>query len=139
MAVILSTIVVLFIFLICWMWNSLGNIEKTTKITCMVGGLIVVYIITFIIYNISKIGITYEDKEIMKVIRTIFTLLFTIINGYIILPYIFRKLEQVNNETIEKEKLKKAIIIICVIVFVLAIFESSYLKNIQYGILSRDF
>lgn len=139
MAVILTIIAVLFLVLVCWMWNSLGNIEKTTKITYMVGGLIIVYIITFVIYNISKIGIIYEDKEVMKIIQTVFTLLFTIINGYIILPYAFRKLEQVNNGEIEKEKLTKSMIIICVIVLVLAIFENSYLKSIQQGILNLDF
>ena len=28
----------------------------------------------------------------------------TIINGYILLPYIFKKLEQIDNDEIEKEK-----------------------------------
>ena len=61
--VIILIVVILFLVLLRWMWHSLGNIEKSTKCACIVGGLVIVYIITFIIYNISKIGITYENKE----------------------------------------------------------------------------
>lgn len=137
MAVIITLIVViLFIVLLRWMWHSLGGIQKSTKCACMVGGLVVVYIITFVIFNISKIGITYENKEAMKLIQTIFVLLFTIINGYVILPYVFKKLEQVNNEEIDREKLNRSIIILLIIILIVGIFEISYLGNIQQGILN---
>lgn len=133
MAVIFVIILILFLFLLRWMWLSLGNIEKTTKITCIVCGLVILYIMTLIIYNISKIGITYNNQEAMKVVRTIFVMLFTIINGYIMLPYIFRKLEQINNDEIEKEKVKKSIIIILVVFIILAIFEILYFRDLGVG------
>lgn len=138
MAVVVISLIVIVLLLVLfgWTWNSLGNIEKTTKIACIIGGLIVVFIITFVIYNISKIGITYENKEIMKIVRNVFVSLFTIINGYIILPYAFRKLEQINNDEIEGEQLKKSIIILVIIILAVGIFESSYLGSIQQGILS---
>ncbi len=136
MIVIFTIILVITIILIAWMWTSLGSIEKTTKIACIILGLIIVYIMTFIIYNISKIGITYEDKEVMKTIRKVFVLLFTIINSYIILPYTFRKLDQINNEEIEKEKLTKSITILLGMVAILAICEGIYLSNIQQGTLN---
>ena len=136
MTIIFVIIAIFVLVLIAWMWSSLGNIEKPTKIACMVGGLVIVYILTFIIYNISKIGITYEDIEVMKVVRTVFVGIFTIINGCIILPYSFRKLDQINNEEIQKEQLTKSIIILVIIVVVLFIFESMYLKDIQQGIIS---
>ena len=135
-AISILIVVILLLVLLGWTWHSLGGIKKSTKYACIVGGLIVVYIITFIIYNISKIGITYENREVMKIIRTVFVSLFTIINGYIILPYAFKKLDQINNEEIEKEKLKKSIIILLIIIFIIGMLESSYLRNIQQGILS---
>ena len=134
--VIISIIVILFLVLLGWTWHSLGSIEKPTKFVCIVGGLVVVYIITLIIYNISKIGITYENREAMKLIQTVFVSLFTIINGYIILPYVFKKLEQINNEEIDKEKLTKSIIILLIIIVILAIFEVLYLENCQQTILN---
>lgn len=133
MAIIFIIILILFLFLLRWMWLSLGNIEKTTKIKCIVSGLVILYIVTFIIYNISKIGITYNNQEAMKMVRTVFVLLFTIINGYIILPYVFRKLEQINNDEIEKEKIRKSIIIILVVVIILAIFEILYFRDLSIG------
>ena len=133
--IIALIIATLFLVLLGWMWNNLGDIEKTTKCICIVGGLILTYILTFIIYSISKIGISYESKEVMKLIQNILIPLFTIINGYVILPYIFKKLNQINNDEIEKEKLKKSIIILIIIVVIVGIAEVLYLKNIQQGIL----
>lgn len=136
MTVILTIMIVLFLVLIGWTWSSLGSIERKTKIICMICGLVIVYMITFIIYNISKIGIIYENQETMTTIRNVYVILFTILNGYIILPYTFRKLEQINNEEIEKEKIKKSIIIILIIIVILAIFEILYLGNSQQTILN---
>lgn len=129
-------VIILFLVLLRWMWHSLGSIEKKTKYICIVGGLVVVYIITFIIYNISKIGITYGNTETMKLIQTVFVSLFTIINGYIILPYVFKKLNQINNEEIEKEKINRSIMILLIVILIVAIFEKSYLRNMQQGILN---
>ena len=138
MAVVIMSLIVIILLLVLlgWTWHSLGNIEKPTKIACIIGGILIVYIITLVIYNISKMGIVYENKEAMKLIQNVFVSLFTIINGYIILPFVFRKLDQINNEELEKEQLKKSIIILVIILLILGIFESSYLGNIQQGILS---
>lgn len=134
---IIALIIVIFtIVLLRWMWHNLGNIEKSTKMTCIVGGLIVVYILTFIIYSVSKIGIVYENTETKKILQTVFVPLFTIVNSYIILPYVFKKLNQINNEEIGKEKVKKSIIILLVVIVILGIFESSYLGNVQENILN---
>ena len=72
----------------------------------------------------------------MKLVQTIFVVLFTIINGYILLPYIFKKLEQIDNDEIEKEKLIKGIVILLILFILVAIFEVSYLGSIQSGILN---
>lgn len=136
MAVIITTMIVLFLVLISWTWNSLGGIERKTKVICMILGFVIMYVITFTIFNISKIGIRYEKQEMMKTIRNVFVTLFTIINGYVVLPYIFKKLEQINNNEIDKEKLKRSIIIILIIIILLFIFEIKYLGDIQQGILN---
>ena len=138
MTVILTIMLVMFLVLVGWMWTSLGSIEKKTKIICIIVGLAITYVITFIIYNISKIGIEYESKEVMRQIRNIFVLLFTIVNGYVLLPYVFRKLEQINNDNLPKEKLQKSIVILLIMIVVLFIFESIYLENRQEAILKMS-
>ena len=69
----------------------------------------------------------------MKIIKTVFVMLFTIINGYIILPYVFRKLEQINNDELDKEKIKKSIIIILCVFIILVIFEILYFRDLKIG------
>ena len=135
MAVILIIIAILFLVLLGWSWNSLGSIDKKEKIKYIIIGLVLTYLLTFIIYAISKIGIQYDNKEAMKMIRTVFVLLFTIVNGYIVLPYSFKKIEKIKNEEIEEEKLTRSIIILLIIIVMLLIFESIYLGNLQQGIL----
>lgn len=135
MTVILIIILILLLVLLSWSWHSLGDIEKKTKVAIIVGGLVIVYLITFVIFSISKIGIDYQNKDAMKLIQTIFVMLFTIVNGYIILPYVFKKLNQINNEEIEKEKIIRSLIILAIIFIIIAIFEVSYLGNMQNGIL----
>lgn len=135
MAVILIIIAILFLVLLGWSWNSLGSIDKKEKIKYIIIGLVLTYLLTFIIYAISKIGIQYDNKETMKMIRTVFVLLFAIVNGYILLPYSFKKIEKIKNEEIEEEKLKRSIIILLIIIVMLLIFESIYLGNLQQGIL----
>ena len=136
MTVLIVITSIIFLVLIGWMWHSLGNIETLTKIGCIVGGLIAVYILTFIIFNISRIGINYESIETMKAIRRVYVVLLTIVNGYVILPFVFRKLNQINNEEIEKEKVLKSLIILAIIIVILFIFEIIYFGNIQGNILS---
>ena len=135
MAVILIIIAILFLVLLGWSWNSLGSIDKKEKIKYIIIGLVLTYLLTFIIYAISKIGIQYDNKEAMKIIRTVFVLLFAIVNGYILLPYSFKKIEKIKNKEIEEEKLKRSIIILLIIIVILLIFESIYLGNLQQGIL----
>lgn len=135
MAVILIIIFILLLVLLSWSWHSLGNIEKRTKVAIIIGGLIIIYLITFVIFSISKIGIDYQNKDAMKLVQTIFVMLFTIVNGYIILPYVFKKLDQINNEEVEKEKIIRSLIILIIIFIIVAIFEVSYLGNMQNGIL----
>ena len=136
MTIILIIIAVLFLVLIGWCWNSLGPIEKQDKIKYIIIGLILTYIMTVIIYSISKIGIQYESKDTMKMIRVIFQLLFAIVNGYILLPYTFKRIEQIKNNTIGEEKLKRSIIILLIVIVALFIFEIMYLGNIQQEILN---
>ena len=105
MTLISTIMLIMFLILLAWTWNSLGTIEKKTKIILITCGILAVYILTLIIFSISKIGITYENKEAMKTIQNVFVILFSIMNGYVILPFIFKKLEQINNDEIEKEKI----------------------------------
>jgi len=131
MLVILFIIIAMFIILFTWSWHCLEDIEKYEKIISIIIGTLIVYVITFIIFNISKSGINYENINNAKQMKMVYILMFTALNGYILLPFIYKKMAQVNSNEITKEKLAKSLIILLIIFIIVSIFEINYLKILQ--------
>ena len=129
-----SVIIIMILVLIAWLWNSLGNIDKKTKIVSIIIGIAIIWLFTFIIFNLAKIGINFEDKEVLKTVRRVFVTIFTIINGYIILPFTFKRLDLINDDKTDKEKIKKDIIILLIIIVITFIFEINYIGTLQKSI-----
>ncbi len=131
MLVILFIIIAMFIILFTWSWHCLEDIEKNEKIILIALGTLIVYIITFVIFNISKSGMNYENINNARQIKIVYTLIFTALNGYILLPFIYKKMAQVNSNEITKEKVVKSLIILLIIFIIISIFEINYLKTLQ--------
>ena len=134
--VLVGTItIVIYIILIAWTWQSLGSIENNKKLIYLVIGLFMIYGLTFLTFQISKSGITYENKEIESSIQTLLVIIFSGINGVILMPLMAKILDKMNENEIEKEQVKKRIIFWLMIGLVCLIFESSYMKDTQKGIM----
>lgn len=133
--IIVTITIILYAVLIGWTWNKLDTLEKHIKIIYIILGLIIMSVITLIIFNVSSIGIKYEEMQIKNDIRNMLVLVFTPINSLFILPSFAKILSKINNNNIEKDKIiSKAIITL--LVFIIIIFiECSYLKNTQLGII----
>ena len=134
MTIIILVAIVIYAILITWIWKSLGYIEKSKKILYIAVGLLIMYIITLIIFNISKNGITYQNIESEKIVRNVLVLIFTSLNGMITLPYIGRLLNKVNEDEITKKAFSKKVLILIIVFIVCLIFECDYLKDTQTGI-----
>ena len=129
-------IVVLFGVLIFWTWNNTKDFEETkTKIIFCVVGIIVLGIVTLTIFNISKIGIKYQNKEIESQVRKIAVFLFIPINGFLSLPHIAKIKTDIKTGAVPDEKSKKRIIILATVIVVVTILEIFYLKDFQNGII----
>ena len=138
MLAIYFIIIILFIVLFLWIWNNTKDFEDNfKKIKFIIIGIIALFIITFIIFNISKIGITYPNKEILKQVRRIAVLLSVPVNGYLSLPHIAKIISDIKSNSIDDEKSKKRIIILATIIFLAIIFEVFYLKDFQKGIIQN--
>ena len=72
----------------------------------------------------------------MNMIRAVLVAVFTLVNSYIVLPYTFKRLDKIDNDEIDTDQLKKSMIIMIVVIIVISIFEVSYLKSVQQGIMS---
>jgi len=135
MPIIISIIITIYIISISWIWQSMGDIDKTKKIGFIAISIFVMFLITLIIFNISKVGINYQNVETKKAVRNVLVLLFTGVNLLIVVPYIAKQLNKVSEDQIEKEEFSKKIMIILVIFLVCTFFECGYLKDTQEGIL----
>ncbi len=136
MALIVITILIIYIVLTIWSWKNLGYIEKRKKIIYIALGLIITYILTLIIFINSKGDITYPNNEIEKVMQNILVILFTGVNACIIMPYIAKTLDKIHENEITKEKLITRIIVIIVVLAIIYVFEGEYIKSIQNGIIN---
>ena len=93
------------------------------------------YVITLVIFQIAKGGITYEKIEIQKSVQNVLVSIFTAINGMIVMPQIGKILDKINEDEIQKQEIKKKIIVILAIFTICLAFEAGYMKDTQKGIL----
>ncbi|MBR0350862.1 MAG: hypothetical protein IJH76_03470 [Clostridia bacterium] len=135
MPVIITLIIAIFLILISWTWNNLGNIDKTKKIITIVISLIVIAIITLIVFNISKSSVNYKSEEEVSAVRVVLVTLFTFVNGLVIMPSIAKTLNKINNKEITKEQAGKRFLIAIAVFVIVLIIECGYLTSIQNGIL----
>ena len=125
-------IAVLYMVLIAWTWNNVKDFtDNMQKIKYLVIGTIALFIVTYIIFNISKIGINYPNKDIAKIVRRISMFLFVPINGYISLPHIAKIKTDITDGNIDDEKIKKRIIALGIIIVISIIIEMFFLKDFQ--------
>ena len=135
MVFIIITIAIIYFILIAWTWQSLGFIEKNKKVAFIIIGIILMYVITLIIFHMSKDGINYQSIDIQNKIQNVIVAILTGINGIIVMPQVGKLLNRINEDEIKKETLKKRIIILTIIFILCLIFESEYMKDTQEGIL----
>ena len=136
MIVIITIVtIILFAVLIGYTWHRLDTLEKHIKIIYILIGLMIISAITFMIFNISSIGIQYEEIGIKNDIRTMLVLVFTPLNALITMPSFAKILAKINNNDIEKNKVLLKIGLILFIFILIILIEISYLKNIQLGII----
>ncbi len=129
-------IIVLFVVLLFWTWNNSKDFqENKAKIKFILIGLISLSMVTFILFNLSKIGIDYPNEDIMKEIRKIALLLFIPINGFLTLPHIASIKTEIQLGAKEEEKIKRKIILIAIVWILAIIIETIYLKDFQKGII----
>ncbi len=135
--VIFINTVVFFIYLIAviWSWKSLINLSPLKKIIVILAGILIVYIITSILLNISKTNITYPTEEMGQKVTTVLTIVFTAINALII-PIMSKNIVKMQSGEIDINQFKKKSIIIILIGIVFLGLECGYLKNTQKEIIN---
>lgn len=135
MTIIVIIAIVIYAILVTWCWHNLGRIEKSKKIIYIIIGMIIIFIITNIVYSISKADVSYPEEQIEGTVRNTLLLVFTALNGLIVMPYIAKQLDRIREKEIEKEKFTKKMVLLLIVFILCLILESGYLKDTQLGIL----
>ena len=135
MPVIIIIMLAIFCVLIIGTWHYLGNIDKTRKIVFIIIGIFASYLITMLLFSISKSGITYPSDEIEQMVQNMIVIVFTGLNGILMLPYLGRLWDKMSEEEITKQQFQKRICILLIIAIIVFILESNYLNGVQSGIL----
>lgn len=136
MLVIIIITTILFFILSEWTWHNLEDMKRIKKILYITFGILIMYLITLIVFNISKSQIQYNSKAGMIHIKNILVLVFSSINGLIVMPYVANIITKVQKNIISIKLLKINIIIIFIILILCLVIECNYLKNIQHGIIN---
>ena len=136
MTLITIGMVLIFVVSIIWTWHNLGNIEKPKKVVFIIIGLLITYLLTMVLYNLSNPDITYPSEEIQKTVSNTLTWVFTGLNALIFLPLIANVLDKILEEEIEKTQAKRRIVIILVIFVVCIFVEKGYIESTQEGIIN---
>lgn len=132
---IMIIVLALFIVLIRFTWLKLNEYDQTQKTLLCTIGIIVSLIITSILFSISQKGIEYSNIEAMKRVRMILIAVFTPINGITFMPFFADILTKIKNSEIDQQEETKRIIKLVIILLVIFIIETKYLKSIQLGII----
>ena len=136
MAFIIIIALIIYFINIAWTWKSLGEIGKSSKIVFVIVGILVLFIITLITFNISAKNIQYQHQGETDTIRNVLVSIFTGINGIIILPQIAKILEKAKNGDLEKNQIRNRLILWIAILIICLIFECGYMKDTQQGIVN---
>lgn len=135
---IYGLIIVLFLVYIFWSWNNTRNFEGNfTRISYIIVGTLFITLATYIIFLISKNGISYPNKDMIGVLRNIILLTFVPINGFLTLPQIASTIGKIKNDDITGKQLKKRLVIFIIVITILVIFECYYFKSIQNRIIQQ--
>lgn len=129
--------IILWCVLIFWTWNNLKALENNaSKIVYIVLSILILGIITFIIFNISKSGVQYPKANMISPVRKMILMIFIPINGFISMTYIASQIGRLEIGEIDSNKFRKKVIAIIIIFAIILLFEFSYFKNIQNGIVN---
>ena len=139
MAIIIIGAILIFIVSCVWTWHNLGVIEKSRKIVFIIISLIIMYLITLMVFQMSKNGISYPDylnEKVEGTTKNMIVLIFTGLNSLILTPFLAYIYGKYTEEDLEAGKAVKRIII-GIVIFIICIFmETSYVKDVQQGILN---
>lgn len=109
------------------------NIPKKEKAIFALVGIAVMYFIVTIAYGIATKDVNIDNNTIGKVL---ITYTFVPVNSMLMLPFLASSYAHWKEGTLKPDKFRNRIILLAVIMLILFLFEISYFKSIEMGIVN---
>lgn len=127
--------IVIYIIAVLMIWTNIYEFKKEKKIKFIFTGIIIIFIVTWIIVLFSSSGIEIE-KSYLKVANTTSLLIFSPVNTILALPYLGNILNKYKQKRLGEENVKRRLIILGVVLLIVTIIEINYIKTFELGLLS---
>ena len=134
MTFIIIMTIIIYLLVIAWSWTSLGDTSKAKKVLIIFIGIITIFLITQIVFSMSKSGISYENEEIENWVGKIIVFLFTGLNSFV-MPFLMKLFKKLQDGEIDGSVFKVRFIVILIIFIICLFLECGYMEPIQQGIL----
>ena len=86
--------IILFLVLSIIVYNGLSGMDNKKKIIIFLIEIIMCFVFTMILFNISSLGIEYPNSKSKEIAMKTMVAIFTPINGIILLPSVTRTLNE---------------------------------------------
>lgn len=127
--------IVIYLIAILMIWTNIYEFEKEKKIKFILLGIISAFIITWIIVGISSNGIQVQENY-LKISKNASLFIFAPINTIFVLPYLGSILNKYKQQRLNEQNIKIRLLILAIVLLVVIIIETSYIKDFQLGLLS---
>ena len=128
--------IIIYIVAILMVVTNIYEFEKQEKIKFVLIGISIIAVISWVIVLFSSNSIQIDNSEYLKVTKMTSFLIFAPINTIAALPYFGHVLNKYKQKRLKDEQVKKRLLVLAIILFVIAIIEVNYIKSFQLGLLS---
>lgn len=136
MVIITIISIVIYVIAILMISTNIYEFEKDKKIKFILLGIVITFILTIFICQISSNGIQANINHI-NIAKKTGILLFAPINAILFLPYMGNLLNKYKGNRINSEQLRRKMILLLIILIVVTIFETGYIKDFEIGLIKN--
>lgn len=135
LTVIKGVALIIFAIAVAVIYHNTNSYEPTKRIGYIIGGSIVVYVVTAIVCSLSVSGMQVKSEPALKDTLSVMKMIFTPINAMIVLATLGNVFGKLKDKAIEIDKAGKRIVIMLVVFIIVLVVESNYVGGFVHSLL----
>lgn len=127
--------IILYAITITMISHQMYSFTRKQKIQFISVGVVVIFIVTIILCQVSASQIQEEIVEKVAITKQASVLLFAPILSIIVLPFLGNTWNEYKIKQIEEAQVKKRLLVLVVIIILVLVLGMGYIQNFQLGLL----